>query len=318
MRVRHAHGADRMSESDKPPSRNGHADERERAEASLLRVLANWLRRGFGRNGETSWRDSVEELIEEEEEIAEQISDHERDLLRNLLRFGELTVEDAMVPRSDIMALPENATLDEVVAAIKAEGHSRMPVYRGNLDDVAGMVHVRDVLGYWGDDRAFSLADIMRDILFVPESMPVADLLSEMRQTRLHMAVIVDEYGGTHGLVTIEDLVEEIVGEIEDEHDEIEPPAIITLDDGSIEADARVRVDELERLLDATLLDDEDEEDVDTLGGLVFTLAEKVPRQGERIAHPAGFEFEVLAADPRRIERLRIHRVPSASADGEP
>ena len=306
-----------MSEDDKPPSSSDSAggDRSGRVRASVVGLIGNWLRKGLGRGNGLSWRESLGEILEEEE-IAEQISPHERDLLLNLLRFGSLTAEDAMVPRNDITAVEITAPLDEVVATIKEEGHSRMPLYRGNLDDIVGMIHIRDVMGHWGGNGPFDLEAIRRDILFVPESMPIPALLKEMRETRLHMAVIVDEYGGTHGLVTIEDVVEEIVGEIEDEHDEVEAPALVRLDDGAMEADARVRVDELERHLAVPLLDGDEEDAVDTLGGLVFTLAERVPRAGERICHPAGFAFDVLEADPRRIKRLRVSRTESHPAHG--
>ena len=306
-----------MSDDDKPPSSDDSSsgDRGRRVRASVVGLVGNWLRKGLGRGNGGSWRDSLGEILAEEE-IAEQISPDERDLLLNLLRFGGLTAEDAMVPRNDITAVEVSAPLDEVVATIKEEGHSRMPLYRGNLDDIVGMIHIRDVMGHWGGDGPFDLEAIRRDILFVPESMPIPALLKEMRETRLHMAVIVDEYGGTHGLVTIEDVVEEIVGEIEDEHDEIEAPALIDLDDGAMEADARVRVDELERRLALRLLDGDEEDAVDTLGGLVFTLAERVPRAGERIRHPAGLTFDVLEADPRRIKRLRVSRTKTHPAHG--
>ena len=306
-----------MSDDDKPPSSGDSSggDRSRRARASVVSLFGNWLRKGLGRSNGASWRESLGEILAEEE-IAEQISSHERDLLLNLLRFGGLTAEDAMVPRNDITAVEISAPLDEVVATIKENGHSRMPLYRENLDDIVGMIHIRDVMRHWGGDGPFDLNAIRRDILFVPESMPIPSLLKEMRETRLHMAVIVDEYGGTHGLVTIEDLVEEIVGEIEDEHDEIETPALIHLDDGAMEADARVRVDELERCLAVRLLDGDEEDAVDTLGGLVFTLAERVPHAGERIRHPAGLTFDVLEADPRRIKRLRVSRTESLPAHG--
>ncbi len=308
-----------MSEDDKPPSSGDSTggDRNGRNRSSLVRLLGRWLRKGLGRGNGASWRDFIGEVLAEEE-IAEQISPHERDLLRNLLRFGALTAEDAMVPRNDITAVEVTAPLDQVVATIKAEGHSRMPLYRDNLDDVVGMIHIRDVMRHWGGNGPFDLNTIRRDILFVPQAMPVPALLKEMRETRLHMAVVVDEYGGTHGLVTIEDLVEEIVGEIEDEHDEIETPALVHLDDGAVEADARVRVDELERDLGVPLLDGAIEDEVDTLGGLVFVLAERVPHGGERIPHPAGFTFEVLEADPRRIKRLRVSRSEPRPAHGRP
>ena len=306
-----------MNENDRPPSPQhaASAQEDERSESSFVRSIGNWLR-GLGRGGETTWRESVEEIIEEEEEVADQISAEERGLLMNLLRFGKLRVEDAMVPRGDIVAVEENASLEDVVSAIKSESHSRMPVYRETLDDVIGMVHMRDVMTFWGDTRPFRLSDVMRKILFVPQSMPVVDLLAQMRHSRQHMAVIVDEYGGTDGMVTIEDLVEEIVGEIEDEHDQVEAPALVAFSDGTFEADARTRVEELERRVGRSLLADEDEEDIDTLGGLVFALAGRVPRRGEVIVHPAGLRFEILDADPRRIKRLKIRSVdPMSGSD---
>lgn len=309
-----------MSDDDKPPSRGDMADGNRGGHPppSLVGIIRNWLRKGLGRDHGASWRESLGEIIGEEGDVAGRISPHERDLLLNLLRFGELTVEDAMIPRNDITAVEISASLDAVVAAIKANGHSRMPVHRGDLDDIVGMIHIRDVVRHWDGDVPFDMGRIRRDILFVPESMPVPDLLKEMRETRIHMAVVVDEYGGTHGLVTIEDLVEEIVGEIEDEHDEAEAPALVHLDDGAVEADARLRIDELERDLAVSLFDGAGEEAVDTLGGLVFALAERVPRAGERIAHPGGFTFEVLEADPRRIKRLRVSRTAPRPAPGHP
>ena len=176
-----------MSDSDKPPSSDDMAggDRSGRTASSFVGIIGSWLRKGLGRDNGASWRESLGEIIEEEEEIAEQISPHERDLLLNLLRFGELTAEDAMVPRNDITAVEITASLDEVVDLIKAQGHSRMPVYRGNLDDVVGMIHIRDVMRHWSEDAPFDLSGIRRDILFVPESMPVPDLLKEMRETRL-------------------------------------------------------------------------------------------------------------------------------------
>jgi CBS domain containing-hemolysin-like protein len=188
--------------------------------------------------------------------------------------------------------------------------HTRLPVYRDNLDDVIGMVHIKDLLPYWGDGAEFKLEPLIREVLFVPPSMRILDLLLQMRDTGVHMAIVVDEYGGTDGLATIEDLVEEIVGEIQDEHDKILPPQIVELPNGALEADARVEVEELERRLGIELLDAERREDVDTLGGLLFTLLDRVPARGEIVRHPAGVEFAVLEADPRRIKRLRI--IPQA------
>jgi CBS domain containing-hemolysin-like protein len=201
-----------------------------------------------------------------------------------------------------------------VIAAMREAMHTRLPVYRSTLDEVIGMVHIKDMLPFWGDGADFQLERIKREILFVPHSMRVLDLLLQMRDTGVHRAVVVDEYGGTDGMVTIEDMVEEIVGEIQDEHDKILPPQITELPDGALEADARVEVEELEKWLGMSLLDDERREDVDTLSGLIFTLLDRLPARGEVVHHPAGIEFEVVDADPRRIKRLRILRRGAVAA----
>jgi CBS domain containing-hemolysin-like protein len=272
----------------------------------LLMRLGILLRR---RNGEHSLREQLEELIEEDEEEAgarAEFTDEERALLLNALSFGELQVWDVMVPRSDIKAIEVSASLAEVVRGMREATHTRLPVYRENLDDVIGMVHIKDLLPYWGDGAEFQLERSLREVLFVPPSMRVFDLMLQMRDTGIHMAIVVDEYGGTDGLATIEDLVEEIVGEIQDEHDKILPPQIAELADGALEADARVEVEELEKRLGLELIEADRREDVDTLGGLLFMLLDRVPTRGELVRHPAGIEFEVLDADPRRIKRVRI------------
>jgi magnesium and cobalt transporter len=272
----------------------------------LLMRLGILMRR---RNGEHSLREQLEELIEEDEEEAGargEFTDEERALLLNALSFGELQVWDVMVPRSDIKAIEVSASLAEVVRGMREATHTRLPVYRDNLDDVIGMVHIKDLLPYWGDGAEFQLERSLREVLFVPPSMRVFDLMLQMRDTGIHMAIVVDEYGGTDGLATIEDLVEEIVGEIQDEHDKILPPQITELPDGVLEADARVEVEELEKRLGLELIEADRREDVDTLGGLLFMLLDRVPTRGELVRHPAGIEFEVLDADPRRIKRVRI------------
>ena len=213
-----------------------------------------------------------------------------------------------MVPRSDIKTIESTATLDEVIAAMRESTHTRMPVVRDTLDDVAGMVHLKDLLPFWGDGKHFILKAILRDLLYVPPSMKVLDLLMKMRDTGTHMAIVVDEYGGTDGMVTIEDLVEEIVGEIQDEHDKILPPSLTERPDGTLEADARVEVEDLEKHLGQELLEPDRREDVDTLGGLIFTLLDRVPARGEIVPHPAALEFEVLDADPRRVKRVLIRQ----------
>ncbi len=198
-----------------------------------------------------------------------------------------------------------------------------MPIYRETLDDPTGMVHIKDVIQFLippddGNARKepFSLKAIRRDLLFVPPSMPALDLLVKMQTTRVHLALVIDEYGGTDGLVSIEDLVEEIVGEIEDEHDTDEGPALARRDDGTIDADARAPIEELEEMLGVKLVDEESDDDVDTLGGLVFSLVGRVPLRGELIKHPSGLEFEVRDADARRLKKLRIHNAPAFVATG--
>ena len=262
--------------------------------------------RAFGRNGDSTWQESLEELIEEEEDISEQITPEERDLLMNLLRLGHLSAEDAMVPRPDIVAVEESATLADIVEAIKESGHSRMPVFRETLDEITGMVHIRDVLALWNDMAKFRLQNIVRPVLFVPQSIPVVDLLAKMRTSRLHMAIIVDEYGGTDGLVTIEDLVEEIVGEIEDEHDQAPAPSLSQTGDGSVEADARTEIEALEAHFSVKLRESELDEDIETVGGLVSRLAGRVPLKHDRLSHPSGLSFEIIDADPRRVKLVRV------------
>jgi len=277
----------------------------------------NWLRGLRGsKNEEASLRDALEELIEEYDEAEAPADSDERVLIKNVLNLHDLTVEDVMVPRADIVAIEAGTPLDELVKLMSKEAHSRLPVYRETLDDVVGMVHIKDVLACWNAKEAFALKNILRPLLFAAPSMRVLDLLLEMRSTRNHMALIVDEYGGIDGLATIEDLVEEIVGEIEDEHDEEQGPALDPRPDGSLAADARVSIEEFEKRVGPVLLPEE-REDIDTLGGLVFSLAGRVPGRGELIAHPSGLEFEVVEADPRRIKRLRVRNLPPApSQDG--
>jgi len=297
-----------MNDSDNPLSRDEGAStgEEGRPELSIVRSVSSWLVRAFARNGDATWQESLEELIEEEDDISEQITPEERDLLMNLLRFGSLNAEDAMVPRPDIVAVEESATLEDIVEMIRQGGHSRMPVYRDTLDEIVGMVHIHDVMSYWGGTKEFQLPQIIRPLLFVPQSMPVVDLLAKMRISRLHMAVIVDEYGGTDGLVTIEDLVEEIVGEIEDEHDVVSTPTLSISPNGAVEADARTEIEALESHFGVQLRDNEFDEDIDTVGGLVSRLAGRVPLRLDRLSHPSGLTFEIVDADPRRVKRVRV------------
>lgn len=265
------------------------------------------LIRGFrkARNGETSPRDTLDELIEEREESEIPLDEDERTLVANILHLRDRSAEDAMVPRADIVAVESKTSLADVVALMTKTGHSRLPVYRETLDDAIGMIHIKDVIAWRGDPEAFNLSKILRRVLFVAPSMEILELLLEMRAKRSHMALVVDEFGGIDGLITIEDVVEEIVGEIEDEHDSAPEPNLVRRPDGTIDADARAPIEVMEKEFPSAL-SDEEKEYIDTLGGLVVSLSGRVPIRGELIAHPSGVEFEVLEADPRRIKRLRI------------
>ena len=221
-----------------------------------------------------------------------------------------------MVPRIDIVALPVETPFAEAAHQMAEHGHSRLPVFRETLDDAIGIVHFKDLLPYAVDGRAVPLADLVRKVLFVAPSMAVLDLLLQMRLSRTHMALVVDEFGGIDGLVTIEDVIEEIVGEIEDEHDDADQPKLIERGGGTVIADARTRIETLEARAQRTLLPP-DQEEVDTLGGLVFALAGRVPARGEVIKHPSGLEFDVLDADPRRIKRVRVRGLPPGEAAHE-
>ena len=275
----------------------------------LVHRVRDWLK-GWRRGGDDSLRESLEELLQEHDGGSDTpVESEERVLLRNVLKVGELRVDDVMVPRADIIAVDSTATLDEVMDLFVQAQHSRLPVYRETLDDVTGMLHIKDLLEFWDGKKPFTMAPVIRKVLFVPPSMSVLDLLLQMRSTRVHMALVVDEFGGIDGLATFEDLVEQIVGEIEDEHDEVEGPLLVERADGTLEADARYPVEDLERRVGVALLDEEREEYVETLGGLIFSLLGRVPRRGELIEHPCGLAFEVIDADPRRVKRLRIRNL---------
>jgi CBS domain containing-hemolysin-like protein len=277
---------------------------------------------------------SIREDLSDALEGAEgaEFSPQERAMLRNVLALRTRRVDDVMVPRADILAAPLDATLGDLLRLFRTAGHSRLPVYADTLDDPRGMVHIRDFLDYLAAKAEtaasprrrrtvrdlpdlgrvdltapLSAAKILRPVLFVPPSMPALDLLVKMQTLRTHMALVIDEYGGTDGLVSIEDLVEIVVGDIEDEHDEEETPGITRVADGTYLADARTSLEDATQELGVDLLASDLADDVDTLGGLIATLAGRVPARGEVIAHPLGLEFEVLDADPRRIKRVRIH-----------
>jgi CBS domain containing-hemolysin-like protein len=272
----------------------------------------------FGEDSEQTLRDEIEEAIddaEDERPIAGDLTPTERQMLRNLLHFGERTAGDVCVTRGEIMAVPSTIGFDDLVNAFADAEHSRLPVYGESLDQVIGRIHIKDVFQAQVDPtRDRSTQALLREPLFVPESMSVIDLLARMRSQRIHLAVVVDEFGGTEGLVTIEDVVEEIVGDIEDEHD-IEQVGLLTLlEDGLWEADARIELEELAKTVDPRLTWEEDE--VDTLGGLIFLLAGHIPARGECIVHPSGWRLEAVDSDARKVLRVRLH-APEDQAVGK-
>lgn len=303
------------------------------------------LRSKLGLTGPQTLRDTLEGVLRAPDTNAA-FSDAERSMLSRLLRFGTKRVDDIMVPRADIIALDETEPLSELLKTFNEAGISRIPLFRETLDDPRGMIHIKDLFRWLMAEgglakacdaapaqgsaapllarldlsnldllRPITAAKIRRQILYVPPSMPAADLLIRMQSSRNHMALVVDEYGGTDGLVTIEDLVEQIVGDIEDEHDEDEEGNIISDPKQGLIASARTPISELEEHLAMKLVTDEDAMEIDTIGGLVFSLLGRVPARGELIRHTSGVEFEVLDADPRRVKKVKVH-LPRAAAPG--
>jgi CBS domain containing-hemolysin-like protein len=308
------------------------------ASESTGRGLTHWLgqfldRLGL-RHGGSVREEITEALAQGSGEIAD-ISPQERAMLSNVLSLRERRVDDVMIPRADIIAVSLEATLASLLALFRSAGHSRLPVYGETLDDPRGMIHIRDFLdflaarakpGRGGEGEAvpdlgavdlsvtLAQAAILRPVLYVPPSMPAVDLLVRMQATRTHIALVIDEYGGTDGLVSIEDLIEIVVGDIEDEHDHDEAPTIAPAGENRFIADARATLEDLNEATGIDLSSAEVAEEVDTLGGLIVTLAGRVPARGELIKGPEGLEFEVLDADPRRVKRLRIHRRDEVAA----
>ncbi len=284
--------------------------------SSILRLIRTLL---FGRGG-MSLRDAIEDVLEDHEDDEEpefgsgDLSSAERLMLRNLLAFGERKAGDIMVPRGDIVAFEQNGPVTDLMTAFTDAGHSRIPIFDGELDKVLGMVHVKDLFSAIAQESAGAPADraqigsMVRPVLFVPSAMRVLDLLARMRANRTHMAIVVDEYGGTDGLVTVEDIVEEIVGEIEDEHDEPEGELLRALPGGAYDVEARLDIDAFEDRLSTDFTDAVDG-DIDTVGGLLFMIEGRVPAPGEVVEHPAGWTFEILAGDERRVERVRVRPV---------
>ncbi len=286
--------------------------------ATLFDALADWLKTRFRRTDDMTLRDILQEVIEEHSDSDTLLNPQERLMLMNLAKLRELSVADVMVPRADVIAADVAMPFADVVKLFGEAAHSRLPLYRKNLDGVIGMLHIKDVFQVQSDMTPDhpppKIEALRRDILFVPPSMPVVDLLIKMRATRIHMAMVVDEYGGIDGLATIEDLVEQFVGDIEDEHDVVEPEPLRLVAEGVIDADARAEVEALEEMVGRKLLIAERDEDIETIGGLVVATAGRVPQRGEVISHPSGIEFEVVDADPRRLKKLKIRFKPEPPA----
>jgi CBS domain containing-hemolysin-like protein len=287
------------------------ADDRSSAahDESIWRGLKSLI---FGNGVEESLREQLEEAIDRHEDdpapdAKGDLSPLERQMVRNLLHFGERDAGDVGVPRADIVAVEERTSFAHLVQIFAEAGHSRLPVYREKLDTIIGMVHIKDVFAILarGGPQPATIAALIREPLYVPMSRGALDVLADMRSKRVHLAIVLDEYSGTEGLVTIEDLVEEIVGEIEDEHDEAPQALLIPLDNGGWDADDLLDLEDAAEAIDERL--GEADSDVDTLGGLAAVLAGHVPAIGECIVHPSGWTFEIIDADERRIHRLRLH-----------
>ncbi|QZH75286.1 MAG: HlyC/CorC family transporter [Erythrobacter sp.] len=313
-----------MPESDKPDgSANGDADSssssQNNAGSGSGGGLWSVIRGLFDGESETTLREQLEEAIDEHEDEASRnggdekakgdLSPFELTMLRNLLHFSEHDADDMAIPRGEIIAVDANASWEEMVEAFAEHGISRMPVYRGQLDDVIGMMHIKDVFVYLarGQQPPEDWSTLMRQPLYVPQARGALDVLADMRQRRTHLAIVVDEFSGTDGIITIEDLVEEIIGEIEDEHDEEPIEQVIEISPGMWDADARAELDDVaEKVGDPALA--EIDEAVDTLGGLAFVLAGEVPQPGTMLDHPAGWRIEVTEGDETHVTRLRLHR----------
>jgi magnesium and cobalt transporter len=274
--------------------------------------LGSFLKRfSKNKNDSSSLRDVLEEYIEAPEEpgVRDETSAHERKILSNILKLRDVTVSYVMIPRAEIVAIDVNTAPEDVLRVLSQRPHSRIPVYRESLDDVLGTIHVKDVLAVLAEGKTINLAEIITDIPIVSPAMPVLELILAMRQKRRHMALVIDEYGGIDGLVTVGDVIEAIIGEIDDEHDIDETAQIQRADDGSVVADARVDIDEFEEEF-GRILSEEEREDNDTLGGLVCAIAGYVPSAGEVLTHDTGTIFEILDADQRRVHSIRISNIP--------
>ena len=263
----------------------------------------------FKKNTENNnLKQSIETVLDNDLKGTEGISKHERLMLLNILKIDGIRSSDIMIPRADIGAVELNDSFEKVLEVFIKEAHSRVPIYEKNLDNIIGMIHIKDLVNYQNQKKTETnfLQNLKREILEIPPSMPVLDLLLKMQLTRLHMGIVIDEYGCTDGLVTIEDVIEEITGEIEDEHDEKNLPMLIKTSLNTFEASARIEIDELQKVTNVEFLNSYDNEDVDTLGGLIFSIIGRVPQRGEIIKHSSGTTFEIKDADPMKIKSVKV------------
>ena len=254
----------------------------------------------------TNLKEDLETVLDNKSNNTDGISKQERIMLMNILKIDEILARDIMIPRAEIIALEESISFDEAIKIFVEGAHSRIPIYNEQLDNITGMLHIKDLVKYQteNDIKGNFIDSIKKDILHIPPSMPALDLLIKMQLTRLHMGVVIDEYGGVDGLITIEDVIEEITGEIEDEHDDKDISMFIKLSPNTFEANARLSIVELEKISQIQLINEDD--DTDTIGGLVATVAGRVPQRGEIIKHDSGIVFTILDADPRRIKTIKI------------
>lgn len=282
--------------------------------------FGSWLKSVLGlTEPEGSFREALQDVLEEHAEDLMNFPAEERQIFSNLIDFGEVEVSEIMTPQPDIIAIEIHDDLQQLKEVLLRERHTRMPVYLETIDQVKGFIHVKDLIPFLGTNvEGFQVKDLLRQILFVPPGMKIVDLLLKMRSKGVHMAIVVDEYGGTTGLVTLEDLFEKIVGQIQDEHDAEDAPELPLEwnENNELEIDAKTRIDELEKALHIELYaSEEEEDDFDTVGGMMFALMGRVPLKGDKADHPNGISLEVLEADDRRIRKVRITRFPAESSE---
>lgn len=280
--------------------------------------IFKWIHTLMKGKSDSSLRDAIEEYIEEaansEDEQTPSVSMHERALLSNILELRDVSVFDVMIPRADIIAVEINTTEKELLSILSEQQHSRLPVYKETMDNIIGTIHIKDILACLARKKNIEIQDLVRDVPIISPAMHVLDLLLMFRQMKKHMALVVDEYGGIDGLVTIGDVIETIVGEIDDEYDVHDDPVVQENEDGSVYVDARLDLDEFEEHF-GRIISEDDRDDIETMGGLVYALAGRIPARGEILTHPSGMLFEIVDADLRRVNKILIKNIPSPQTD---